>query len=147
MEAQEKLKRKNNTVLTGVEFDENNITKELEDFHREQLNVNVKIKTAIKIRNRRDLPMYKIEWKTWQDKSDVMKNKNKLKNYTDRVYIENDLTQEERKIQAELRAIAKEERKKNKNVKVVYKKITIDGAEFHWNKEINGVIGDSNPKN
>lgn len=140
MDAQEKKKRKNNTIISGLTVEDNNLETNIEEFHKTNLEVEVKVKNAAKIRNQRNIPMYKVEWNSWEDKARVMQNKYKLKNKAERIYIENDLTINERQIQAELRNIAKTERVNNKSVKVGYRKITIDGTDYKWNPYIKGVV-------
>jgi hypothetical protein len=58
-------------------------------------------------------------------KEKVMKQKGKLreKKETKKIFIGNDLTKQERKMQKKLRTIAKEERREGKEVKVGYRKM------------------------
>jgi hypothetical protein len=48
----------------------------------------------------------------WESKSDEQKGKLKEKKETEKIFIDNDLTKQEREIQKKLRTIAKEKRKK-----------------------------------
>ena len=66
----------------------------------------------------------------FEDNMDAMTNKSKLQGQE--CFIDNDLTTEERKIQAELRQKAREERDKGKPVQVGYHKIRIDGQWVNW---------------
>ena len=61
----------------------------------------------------------------------ILQNKNKLKGKE--IYIENDLTKQEREIQAAIRQKAKEERNKGNEVKIGYLKLRINGKWEHWN--------------
>lgn len=64
-----------------------------------------------------------------------MKNKSKLRNLKDiKVYIENDLTEEERKIQKLIRERAAQERKNGNKVFLGYNKITINGIRWTWDQ-------------
>lgn len=62
-----------------------------------------------------------------------MKEKSKLKGRD--IYIDHDLTKEERDIQRKLRERAKREREESKKVKIGYKKIIIEGKTYIWNEE------------
>jgi hypothetical protein len=65
---------------------------------------------------------------SWEQKSNNMLNKSKLKERKgERMYIGDDLTNEERKTQKKLRKVAREERDRGKKVKTGYRKIQING--------------------
>jgi hypothetical protein len=51
-----------------------------------------------------------------------------------KVYIDDDLTKEERETQKKLRELAREERDRGKRVKIGYRKIQINGDWFRWDK-------------
>lgn len=59
-----------------------------------------------------------------------MKNKNKLKEGN--IYIENDLTWEERKIQERISRWGKEEKSKGKEIKIGLGKVRINGIWRFW---------------
>ncbi|KAI4465408.1 atp synthase mitochondrial f1 complex assembly factor 2/atp12 protein mitochondrial precursor [Holotrichia oblita] len=62
---------------------------------------------------------------------EVMKNKSKLRNKLDnKVFINDDLTREERDIQRIIRQKAKEEKSKGKQVKIGYAKLVIEGYVY-----------------
>jgi hypothetical protein len=63
----------------------------------------------------------------WSGKEKVMKQKGKLTG--------NRATEKEREIQKKIRAIASEEKREGKDVKVGYMKITIEGVQMRWNEE------------
>lgn len=66
-----------------------------------------------------------VEMKDWETKQSVMQKKKKLGEK--RIYIDHDLTEEERRVQRELRDTAKRETAKGKKTKVGYRKIKIQG--------------------
>lgn len=142
---QDKEKRRNNTVISGIEVKGENLEQYLERVIAEVILVDAKIKKAYKINNKNNIPMYMVEWVSWEDKRKVMQNKYKLKDKVKNVYIENDLTWEERKIQFDIRAIAKTERAKNKKVKVGYQKIFIEGKEYKWCTNEGGLVEVDDP--
>jgi hypothetical protein len=71
----------------------------------------------------------------WERKSDETKEKLRGNKETERIFIENCLTKQEREIQKKLRTIVKEEKREGKEMKVEYKKITIEGVQWRWNEE------------
>jgi hypothetical protein len=72
----------------------------------------------------------------WSGKENVMKPKGKLKEKkeTEKIFIDNDLTRQERETQKKQRTIAKEEEREGKKVKVGYRKLTMEGVQER-NKE------------
>jgi hypothetical protein len=64
-----------------------------------------------------------------------MLNKSKLKERKgEKMYIHDDLTNEERKTQKKLREVAREEGDRGKRVKIGYRKIQVNGEWFIWDK-------------
>jgi hypothetical protein len=77
----------------------------------------------------------------WSGQEKVMKQKGKLRERKEpeKIFIDNDLTKQERKIQKKLKTIAKEEKGKRKR-KVGYKKIRMGkgggySGDGMWNEE------------
>ncbi|KAJ3650682.1 hypothetical protein Zmor_016765 [Zophobas morio] len=92
-----------------MEIREKTDAKEVEEFLKKEIEVEVKVLETIIIGKEESK---KILVKTlWEEKQEVMKNKNKLRGK--RTYIDNDWTVQEQKIQKGIRDIAKEERKKD----------------------------------
>ncbi|KAJ3631830.1 hypothetical protein MTP99_012936 [Tenebrio molitor] len=72
---------------------------------------------------------------SWEQKKNIMLNKSKLKeNKDERMYIDDNLTKEERETQKKLRELAREERDRGKRVKIRYRKIQINGEWFRWDE-------------
>ena len=72
------------------------------------------------------------------DKQTVMKNKYKLKNIVEqRVFISDDMSKEEREIQAKIRVKAKEEKDKGQQVKIGFQKVIVNNDIWKWNKAKN----------
>lgn len=131
----EEAKRENNIVVTGMEIitEENAVLKEtVETLVRDVMGLEIKAKAAHKLGPKICL----VELNTKEDKLKVMKNKQKLKGLKDKkIFINNDLTPEERDIDRSIRKIAHEERSKGKNVWYGYHKITVDGKKYIWNRD------------
>lgn len=67
-----------------------------------------------------------------------MKNKHKLKNLKgEKIFINEDLTIDERRKQNKIRNMAKTFMEEGKKVKLGYNKIIVDGEEWRWNKTKN----------
>ncbi|KAJ3663037.1 hypothetical protein Zmor_007347 [Zophobas morio] len=89
-----------------MEIRERTDAKEVEEFLKKEIEVEVKVLETIIIGKEESK---KILVKTlWEEKQEVVKNKNKLRGK--RIYIDNDWTVQEQKIQKGIREIAKEER-------------------------------------
>jgi predicted metal-binding protein len=73
----------------------------------------------------------------WCGKEKVMKQNEKLrgKKEIEKIFIENCLTKQEREIHKKLRTIVKVEKREGKEMKVGYRKITIEGVQWRWNEE------------
>lgn len=74
--------------------------------------------------------LVRVELTRLKDKISIMKNKHKLKGQE--CYIDDDMTNKEREIQAVLRKRAREEREKGNTVKVGYQKIMINNQWENW---------------
>jgi hypothetical protein len=79
--------------------------------------------------------MMLVKIESWEQKKNIMLNKSELKERKDeRMYIDDDLTNEERKTQKKLREVAREERDRGKRVKIGYRKIQINREWFIWDE-------------
>lgn len=130
----EKEQAKNSIVISGLEMEKKDgeeLKQSLERFLEGTIGVNVQIKEARKIGTK----ICKVDLSSVYEKEAVMKNKNKLKRLQERIYINNEMTKEEREIQKKIKKIAEEERKKGKNTKIGFQKVMVDGTEWRWNRE------------
>jgi hypothetical protein len=72
---------------------------------------------------------------SWEQKKNIMLNKSKLKERKgERMDIDDNLTNEERKTQMQLREVAREERHKGKRVKIGCRKIQRNGKWLIWDE-------------
>lgn len=133
LEEKEKEEKRNNIVIRGVEIEEAGAEKEVEKMMKDKLNIEIKVK-QVEIRNTRNnkkLAIVKIM--DYEDKRKVMREKRKLKGT--RVYIDDDRTEQEQKIQIIIKKRAIEEKNNGNNVKIGFKKIWINGEEWKWNEK------------
>jgi hypothetical protein len=99
----------------------------VEEWLEREGGVKVNVKEAFKV-NKDKMKLAKIE--SWEQKN-IMLNKSKLKERKgERMYIDYDLTNEERKTQDKLKEVAREERDRGKRMKIGYRKIQINGEWF-----------------
>lgn len=131
----EKKQKENNIVLTGVKVDTNDaaILKELtKKFFQRSLQIDIAPKKVSKIGEKTCV----IEMNNEQEKKMIMENKYKLRMLRDeRIFINDDLTRAEKEMRKEIRVRAQEEKSKGKEVKIGYRKITVDGQEWRWNRD------------
>lgn len=135
IENNEKARRRNNIVIKGLQLDKGDTAEEVEEFMWKELKVKTSIRKAYKVGNARGKNMVVAEVDTWYQKKEIMKAKSSLKGI--QVYIDNDLTQEEWRIQKEIVNIAKEEKKVNPSVRITigYKKLIKDGVLYTWDEK------------
>lgn len=129
----ENKERRNNIVVKGVKFNETNLKQEVENFLKKELNLSTKIIEVELIKPKTVETFVVAKVGSWQEKMEIMKGKHRLRG-TQR-YIDDDLSREERKVQLELRNIAKREREKGNEVKVGYKKIFINKERWNWDED------------
>lgn len=132
-EKKDKKERKNNIVIKGVTIRDANLTEGVANFIKRELNITPTINTVSKLGNNASKEVLIVQLSSWTCKTDIMKNKFKLNGQ--QIYIENDLTEDERKIQAEIRSKAREEKIKGNRIKIGYQKLTINDQYFEWNKK------------
>lgn len=63
-------------------------------------------------------------------KKEIMMNKDKLRG--ERVFIENDLSWEERKVQEKINKWAKEKRQRGEDIKIALGKVRVEGVWKYW---------------
>lgn len=146
MRDKDKRERRNNIVLEGVRLDEGDVLRKENLKNWVQKFLEEKIKTKVPVVNCRESGneiIASLELNE-EDKKEVMQNKNRLKG--DRIFIENDLTYKERKIQERIYKWVKLERDKGEEVKIRIGKVRVKGVWRNWReteKEMNGTGKDS----
>jgi len=111
------MRKKENVVLKGVKMPEN-LEKEkdkrvewVKELIKKKLEVDCRINEV-----RKSGPVIIVKMENEEEKREIMKRKNKLKG--DSLFIENDLSFEERKVQEKLNRWAKEKRSKGMEIKI-----------------------------
>ncbi|KAI4466143.1 hypothetical protein MML48_3g00011099 [Holotrichia oblita] len=135
IEKMEKLTKRNNIVLKGLEMKTNDPEK-LKTTINKFIAENIGIEATIKAVNKVGGTTCIVELIDEETKTEIMRNKAKLRNMEiEKIYINEDLTRKDRDKQRQLRIRAQEERGKGNIVKVGYNKLIINEKEWRWNKE------------
>jgi hypothetical protein len=130
IEKLEKDKIRNNLVITGISMDVNDEAKLKQaavNLFREEFKEEVKIRRAFKIGQAKCI----VELEEWSDKLKILKTKGGLRGKD--IFIDAELTRNEREIQKKIRDQARNEKGKGSNVKVGYQKLIVDGKVMKWN--------------
>lgn len=132
----ERREKRNNLIITGLQLKPNEtVINSVEGLFGEMVDRKLVIKEAFTIGNKKVL----VKMDNFEDKLSLMKNKMKLKNRSgdQKIYLDDDMTTNERKIQFKARQWANDAKKEGKKVKVGYKKIQINDKWHLWdeNKE------------
>lgn len=130
----EKEKKKDNVVVSGIKMisqDPEVIKKDMQKVLSEALNLDVGIKNAQKLGEKTCL----LQLENAKEKDKLMRNKRKLKDYKEEFFINHDLTRNEKKIQEEITKTVKKARDEGKEVIRGFRKLTIAGNVWKWNKE------------
>lgn len=130
-ELQERKEIKNNVVIQGKKWKQEDGKESVKKFLKEEIGAKVEVKRAKIIGERRNMVIVVMD--SWNDKSEVMEKKRRLG--SKKIYTDNDSTKKEREIQRRLQKIAREEREKNKTVKIGHKRIMLEGKCLRWHEE------------
>lgn len=138
----EALNRKNNIIIKGLQVESRTATQDVENMMKSNLELNIDIKEVVILETKREQKMIVVKMENMEDKKKVMKAKNKLKGKN--IYIEDDMTKEERMVQYELRKSARNIRKTGKEVKIGFQKLIIDGERQYWDSHLNRLVATKN---
>lgn len=144
MERKELQEIRNNIVIKGLQVNEEDRKKEVENFLTTNLEVDVTLKD-IKVIGK-DKKIIIATTNTWEEKKQIMLQKNKLKERenTAKIYIDYEKTEQERKIQKHIQEVANEYKKEGKEIKIGYQKVRIDGKMWFWDKKTNKLTDEKN---
>lgn len=130
-EREEKQKRRENIIIKGSSFQEENLKENITKYLNKKLEIEIEVSEAYLIGKGTNKNVI-AKLKNFNQKLDVLKNKRKLQQ--EKIFIQSDMTVREREIQANLREIAREEREKGNIAKVGYNYIVINKAIYDWNE-------------
>ncbi|KAJ8664575.1 hypothetical protein QAD02_006237 [Eretmocerus hayati] len=134
LEENEKRARRNNLIIIGKKREQYRLREKVELWIERELRVSCKIIRAWKIRNTKE-EMIGIECENSEKWREIMTNKSKLKGTE--IYIEKDLTWQERETRRKLIGFAKEQAGKEKKTLVRDIQVIIEGQIWRWNEREN----------
>lgn len=132
----ERQERRLNVIVTGELGSGSNVQSKFEDFCKNKLDVNLKAVTAREIaKNVKGEPIALIKLNCLNEKIKLMKEKRKLKTQGIKVFIEDDLSKEDRTVQKSIRTWAQDERKKGRKIQIGFMKVKVDNGDWkNWNE-------------
>jgi len=121
----EKEERKDNIIIKGWVNVERIEKERVEEFLKDRLGLEIKVK-GCKVNGK----VVVVNLNSSEDKKEIMKGKSKLKGGN--IFIDNDLTWEERKTQERINKWVKEQREKGKEVRSGLARVKIEGKWRRW---------------
>lgn len=137
-EKREKSEKKTNIIITQkleekVKKDQEQVKQHVRELCKWITGKEVDLREAYCITtNKAGLQVIRARMGTFEEKITIMKNKHKLATMKEKIYIEDDLTREEARVQKSLRDRAQEERKQGNKTKIGYRKIKINEKWIDW---------------
>ncbi|XP_014229659.1 golgin subfamily A member 6-like protein 2 [Trichogramma pretiosum] len=117
--------RRMNIVIKGMKGVGANVKEEIEKMLKSKLDIEIKMEAAWKSGQ-----VIVGKCSKWEQKDMIMRNKSRLTGTT--LYIENDLSYEERKKQEAISRWAKEQREKGKEIKIGVGRVCVEGKWLRW---------------
>lgn len=128
IKTQEREKRRKNVVIRGIEKGERTTKEAVEEVIKGRLRMIGGIKNVKMIGKTGSEAL--VELDSLETKIELMSRRSSLKGSS--IYLDDDLSWEERQVQRELRKEAMKEREKGKKVIVRYGRICVDGRWIKW---------------
>lgn len=136
IEKEEREKRRRNVIFKGVRAEGGKVKEEIIKLCREmKVSEGMEFEEIKRVRTGREDKgeMIIIKVKKEEDKRKILENKGRLRGRE--VWVEEDLTFKERKMNWNLRRIREEEIRRGKMVKIGYGKICIENVWWYWDEE------------
>lgn len=133
IENMERREKRNNIIITGLQMEgQSSIKEATETLFSELTDRKMEISDAYQIGKLKTV----VKMATLNDKISVMKNKGKLriKKSVKPIFLDDDMTQEDRKIQYRARQFAKENKKEGNRIKIGFQKVQINENWYTWNE-------------
>ncbi|KAF5301780.1 hypothetical protein FQR65_LT08763 [Abscondita terminalis] len=124
-----KKKRKSNMVIKGPVKMDQTIMEAAKQIIKEKIGVNVEVKEAYVVGKRAEKSAIVVKLGSWEEKREVMKEKNKLRGT--KVFIDDDQTRKKREMQEAIRTEARRQEKEGRRVRVGHGKAGLTKAILH----------------
>lgn len=135
-EERDRRERKRNIIIRGVKNSEEEAKQVAVEIVRKlgEECKDVKVREALYI-GREDRKVILVEMEKLDDKRKMMRNKSKLRGSG--IFVDDDLTKEEREMQKSIREWSEQERRKGKKVKGAYGRAFVNGEgyKYMWDRE------------
>lgn len=129
----ERRERKNNIVIKGLHRREGTVREKVEELMKEiEAEEEIQGIKEIKTTGEGERKIYIVKLEDFEKKKGIMQKKSKLKGKN--IYIDDDMTWQEREMQRKIRERARLEREKGKIVKIKYSRMIINGKGYKWNE-------------
>lgn len=137
LENQEKKEKRNKIIIRGVKFNKETIKQEAKEFFLKEIGVAAEIEEAYKV-GKSEANMTVVKMEKFEQKIEILKRKSRLGQRE--IYIESDLTNDEQRVQAAIRKVAREEKANGKKTKVGYRKVEINNVIYEWAEKEGGSL-------
>ncbi|CAH0547013.1 unnamed protein product [Brassicogethes aeneus] len=138
MEKLEKEKKRNNVIIRGTKGIRELAIQEVSGVLEKMGVDNIEFLKVETIKPKTGKSFIVAHLKDGEMKTKIMQNKSKLKGLD--IYIDNDYTEEEQKVQKTIAEYAKNIAKEGRKVKIGYRKLIIDGQKWVWNDETRQLV-------
>lgn len=136
----EKRERKKNIIITGLQLAAEE-PKQLKEEVRSNIKKYIGLDSRIKSVSKLSKKICKVELDSTEEKEEIMKNKTKLRQTQEmKIFINDDLTTNERNIQKKIRDHARQQRDMGKRVITKYQKLIIENEIWTWDKETGKLV-------
>jgi hypothetical protein len=138
----ERKEKKNNLVIRGLHKEENkSLMDTAETFLEREFGAKAGVK-KMRSTGKEGREIVIVEMDCWESKDSIMKEKKKLG--TKKIFIDHDLTFEDREVQRRIKERAWKERTEGKWVKIGFRKLEVQGRKYVWSEEENKLIEKKN---
>lgn len=134
-ERKERQEKKNNLVIKGLKVNEDKVKPEVEEFVKKEIGVEVRFSKVRVVGKERKIIIATTN--TWEEKQCILEKKSRLRSRqgTRKIFIDNDKTEQDLRIQAYISDWAKEHREEGRSVKMGYRKMQVDGKMWYWDNK------------
>jgi len=141
--------RKCNIVIRGIAFNTTNLKREVEELFRNKMKVKVNVVEARELKSRNLTNNAQnagtlVIMRTFDDKFSVMKNRRLLKGTA--IFVDHDMSYEEREIDIKIKDRAQEEISKGHRVTRGFMTLTVNGKLWKWSSDQKKLV-ESNARN
>lgn len=136
----ERKEKRNNVVVTGL-VATREIKTTVNQLFTKQLEKEIKVQDAFNIQLKSGKTKTIVKLENWEQKMEIMKNKNKLPKD---VFVTDDLIQKDQFIQYKAREFARMEKANGKETKIGMARVYVNGSVFVWEETTQAFVSRKN---